>query len=151
MFSRFIRHTIRRSFSTIVFEPDNIAVYDDNEYLHSYGGKPAYVGRDGTKKWYKHGELNDPWDGVPAVLCGNGDKYFYRDGLKHRDGGLPAVECRKHQEYWVNGERHREDGLPAVIIGKYTEYWVNGKFVRRTGRLLMKTAEDRLMDEFDKY
>ena len=40
---------------------------------------------------------------------------YYKNGVLHRDGDLPAViSARGDLEYWKNGKRHRDNG-PAVI------------------------------------
>ena len=40
---------------------------------------------------------------------------YYKYGVLHRDGDLPAViTVRGHKEYWKNGKRHRDHG-PAII------------------------------------
>jgi hypothetical protein len=42
---------------------------------------------------------------------------------------LPAVEAPGHLEWWRRGVLHREGGLPAVISGNFQEleWWENGK------------------------
>jgi hypothetical protein len=40
----------------------------------------------------------------------NGDMEWWVNGLRHREGGLPAVEMEDgEKEWWVNGERHYPD------------------------------------------
>ena len=65
----------------------------------------------------------------------NGYKEYYVNGLRHRDGGLPAVEnSNGTKAYYVNGLRHRDGGLPAIEHSNgYKEYWVNGKRHRDGG------------------
>ena len=44
-----------------------------------------------------------------------GNTEYYKNGVLHRDGDLPAViSARGDLEYWKNGRRHRDNG-PAVI------------------------------------
>ena len=44
-----------------------------------------------------------------------GNTEYYKNGVLHRDGDLPAViTVRGHMEYWKNGKRHRDYG-PAII------------------------------------
>ena len=44
-----------------------------------------------------------------------GNTEYYKNGVLHRDGDLPAViSSRGDLEYWKNGKRHRDNG-PAVI------------------------------------
>ena len=36
----------------------------------------------------------------------NGDEYWYKSGVIHRDGDLPAVECANgNKEWYCNGKR----------------------------------------------
>ena len=44
-----------------------------------------------------------------------GNTEYYKYGVLHRDGDLPAViSARGDLEYWKNGRRHRDNG-PAII------------------------------------
>ena len=44
-----------------------------------------------------------------------GNTEYYKNGVLHRDGDLPAViSARGDLEYWKNGRRHRDNG-PAII------------------------------------
>ena len=44
-----------------------------------------------------------------------GNTEYYKNGVLHRDGDLPAViSARGDLEYYKNGRRHRDNG-PAVI------------------------------------
>ena len=44
-----------------------------------------------------------------------GNTEYYKNGVLHRDGDLPAViTVRGDKEYWKNGRRHRDNG-PAII------------------------------------
>ena len=53
-----------------------------------------------------------------------GDVFYFKDGLLHRDG-YPAIEFKSGDEWWIdNGMIHRENG-PAIIHRKDVEYWVN--------------------------
>ena len=67
----------------------------------------------------------DRTDG-PAV-DNNGSKYWYINGLRHREDG-PAVEYSDgYKEWWINDKLHREDG-PAVEYSYGGKRWyLNGK------------------------
>ena len=40
-----------------------------------------------------------------------GNTEYYKNGVLHRDGDLPAViSARGDLEYWKNGRRHRDNG-----------------------------------------
>ena len=44
-----------------------------------------------------------------------GNPEYYKNGVLHRDGDLPAViSARGDLEYWKKGKRHRDNG-PAII------------------------------------
>ena len=73
-------------------------------------------------------------ENIPTNFTGvaehsNGYKFYYVNGQRHRDGGLPAIEHSTGDKfYWVNGLRHRDGGLPAVEYNNgYKVYYVNGK------------------------
>ena len=106
-----------------------------NGLLHSYDDKPAVnkVSIHGKKlsEWYKDGLFHRE-GGLPALDYG-GCLQWWVNGKKHREGGLNAVEsyffgnlC--HQEWWVDGNLHRDDDLPAYIskLAKITKYYKNG-------------------------
>lgn len=40
-----------------VDEEGNIATYAGNGYLHSFNGKPAFIGPDGMMAWYDMGHV----------------------------------------------------------------------------------------------
>ena len=62
-------------------------------------------------------------------VYGNGDKFWYLDGNRHREDG-PAIEYADGTKYWfLNGKRHREDG-PAVEYANGAKYWyLDGKLL----------------------
>ena len=70
----------------------------------------------------------------------SGLRMGFKDGRRHRDGGLPAIERSSGtKEWWVNGQPHREGGLPAVEMENGDMYWyVNGKLMsNERGRAYM--------------
>ena len=73
--------------------------------------------------------------GYPAIKYANGDKYWYVDGKRHRNGGLPAVEYSDgSKSWWVNGELHRDGDLPAIEAGG-DKYWFKNGDLHRDGGL----------------
>ena len=89
---------------------------------------------NGTKYWYIEGKRHRA-DG-PAVEWANGDKEWYFNDKLHRADG-PAVEMANGTKYWyLEGQLHRADG-PAVERADGTKAWyLNGKEV--TERDVMK-------------
>jgi hypothetical protein len=79
---------------------------------HRDNDLPAYLGKDGSKEWWKYG-LRHRANGLPAVEGAAGTREWWVEGKLHREDG-PAVERMDGtKEWWVNGKRHREDG-PAI-------------------------------------
>ena len=70
---------------------------------------------------------------LPAVEYFNGNKQWWVNGKRHRANDLPAIEYNEVRIWWVNGLRHREGGRPAVVGGGRNEWWVNGKQHRDGG------------------
>ena len=97
---------------------------------------------DGTKYWYKDGELHRE-DG-PAVEYLNGTKYWYKNNYRHREDG-PAVEYSDGEKRWYkNGLFHREDG-PAIEYLSGTKQWFkNGKRHRLDGPAIEYSDESSL-------
>ena len=86
---------------------------------------------DGNKYWYKEGILHRE-DG-PAIDLVDGSKEWYKEGLRHRKDG-PAVEYVSGTRKWYKeGKLHREDG-PAIEYADGTkEWWKEGKLHREDG------------------
>ncbi len=63
----------------------------------------------------------------PAVVNGQGDKWWFRNNLLHREDG-PAVEHASGSKWWYqNGQLHRTDG-PAYQGADGTNAWyINGR------------------------
>ena len=62
----------------------------------------------------------------PAIVLANGNKEWYRNGLRHRDVG-PAVErANGYKEWWHYGLLHRTGG-PAIEYTTGDRRWfLNG-------------------------
>jgi hypothetical protein len=85
-----------------------------------------------------NGQLHST-DDAPAVVYGDGTKWWYHEGRVHRTNG-PAVQWHNGvDEYWQHGKRHRTDG-PAVIYPNASwidpslrgvqQWWDQGKMVK---------------------
>jgi hypothetical protein len=58
--------------------------------------------------------------------------------LLHRDGDRPAIDDGDIYEKWYkNGVLHRDGELPAVLSKRniFSEWWTNGQLIRRVGPL----------------
>lgn len=92
-------------------------------------GLPAVDGPYGRREFRLHGKLHRDND-LPAVE-GNetrtkGYGEWWQDGLRHREGDLPAFVKWHAQMWWRRGVLHRDGDLPAVIDGKKMEWWKDG-------------------------
>jgi hypothetical protein len=88
-------------------------------------------------------------DDIPKNYTGNtefpnGDKYWYLNGLWHREDG-PAIEWSNGgKEWWVNGMLHRLDG-PAIEYKNGDKYWfLNGTQSSQEEWFERLSAEDKL-------
>jgi len=75
---------------------DCIDTFNDKGELHSFNDKPANDYYNGDKYWYKNGKRHRI-DG-PAITC-NGNKWYYKEGKRHRLDG-PAVELADGGKTW---------------------------------------------------
>jgi hypothetical protein len=92
------------------------------------------VGHVGNKIWYKDGVLHRDGD-LPAVEWPSGTKIWYKDGKLHRDGDRPAIEWSDGSKEWYkDGVDHRDGDLPAVVHACGSkEWWYNGNMHRVGG------------------
>ena len=79
------------------------------------------ITRDGTREWYKDGQLHRV--GAPAIHRADGTEEWYHRGLLHREGG-PAVE---NMPVYVDGPT----GCEFYLMDIYVEH---GKLVRTATR-----------------
>ena len=71
--------------------------------------------RQHVDTWCKISLVCVPWQRMEYVKEYWEITEYYKNGVLHRDGDLPAViSARGDLEYWKNGKRHRDNG-PAVI------------------------------------
>lgn len=75
-----------------------------------------------TWNWDIHRE-ND----LPAIEYNNGDKIWYKNGVKHREGKPAVIFADGHQEWWFKGELHREDGPAIIRKSGRSIYFIKGK------------------------
>lgn len=118
-----------------------IAAYlpvDDAEVLVPVTGKVVFRHTDMNGSTFKNGLLHSYGD-EPAMYCPIlKEKIWFKDGKRHRDGDLPAVQSDKTLTWYKNGVIHREGDLPAKvflnsskipwILGAVSEEWyMNGE------------------------
>jgi hypothetical protein len=88
-------------------------------------------------------------DDGPAFIDGEGNKLWFRHGLRHRDGDEPAYIAKDGDKAWYkDGELHRE-GKPAVEYANGTvEWWIDG--IQMTAGEVSKYKEALLKEEWRK-
>lgn len=115
-------------YDEIVTDPNSGTVrYLSDGEPHRRDG-PAAIYSDGTEEHFIDGVRHRD-GGKPAVTLSTGELEYHVNGQLHRDGDLPAlIDPDGSKEYWVSGKRHRAGDNPAVIgVDGRTEYWVDGQ------------------------
>ena len=78
---------------------------------------------NGERHWYKDGVLHRAGD-KPAIECADGDRYWYRNDKLHRAGDKPAVEGASGTRCWYkDGVLHRDGDKPAIEYANGARYW----------------------------
>ena len=88
---------------------------------------------ESTIRWYLHGKHHRGKD-LPAVEWCDGNKEWWRNNERHRDGNLPAFVgggVYPYRSWFRHGKRHRDPGpegdLPAVVWSDgWKEYYKDG-------------------------
>jgi len=85
----------------------------------------------GSKYWYKNG-LRHRDNDLPALIYHNGKQEWFKNGSRHRDNDLPAAIYPDGTQIWYeDGRYHRDNDLPALIHASGTQEWYqNGELHR---------------------
>jgi hypothetical protein len=68
-----------------------------------------------------------------VIVDDGGNKFWYLNGLRHREDG-PAMEwANGNKSWWRNGDLHREDGPAVEFPNGDKEWWLNNKLHREDG------------------
>jgi hypothetical protein len=92
---------------------------------HSFNNEPAIIMANGTKFWYKDGEMHRDND-EPSFIDGT-TKMWHKDGILYRDNDLPAFISSAWTLWYKNGVIHRDNNKPAAINSKEKRWYINGK------------------------
>ena len=79
---------------------------------------------DGDKFWYKEGLFHRE-DG-PAFEFVDGFKEWYKEGKLHREDGPAREYTDGSKEWYKEGKLHREDGPAIEFVDGTKKYWLNG-------------------------
>ena len=65
----------------------------------------------------------------------DGDRFWYKDGLLHRAGDLPAIESASgyHREWYKNDKLHRAGDKPAIEGADGARHWYKDGKLHRAG------------------
>ena len=82
----------------------------------------------GDTFWYKDAAMKKRHRvGGPAVEFGDGQKEWYKDGVRHRKDG-PAVEyCNGYKAWYRYGKYQRNDGNAVEDVHGYRAWYINGE------------------------
>lgn len=68
-----------------------------------------FISAWGVIEWRLDGDLH--CDDGPAMVFPDGTKLYYSNGLLHRDGGEPAIECPNGYKVWYDhGRPYHSEG-----------------------------------------
>jgi hypothetical protein len=122
MFDELTKHT------NFIIECKRIILYQEIKWFELKNIKfkllETYIkAYNGCKYWYKNGLLHRDND-FPAIILNSGTKTWYQNGVKHRDNDLPAIIYCDGSQYWYqNGKIHRDYDLPAIILNDGFQFW----------------------------
>ena len=101
----------------------NDKLYAKREYIDEIENKTSLeeLTIDGNKVTYRFGVLHTE-DNIPTIIKQNGDKYYYKLGILHRENG-PAIQLSNgDKHYYQLGFLHNEDG-PAIQLSNGDNKW----------------------------
>ena len=104
----------------------------------------------GTKHYYKNGERHRDGN-LPAIEYPDGEKHYYKNGERHRDGDLPAIEYADGtSRYFRNGKRHRDGELPAIEWSDGDKsYYKNGiRYTKEQVEFMTRMEKKKLIKVF---
>jgi len=84
-------------------DDDGSIEYRLNNRLHSLGDMPAVENKTGSKFWYKEGLLHR--ENGPACEYKNGEKVWYKENCCHRVDGPALVKADGSKFWYYNGAR----------------------------------------------
>ena len=80
-----LKKELNRSYPSVIYTKTDYGVKTTNAkgFLHSYDDAPAYVSIGSYKEWRKEGKLHRE-NGKPAVVCSDGRKGFFLEGIRSK-------------------------------------------------------------------
>jgi hypothetical protein len=110
---------------TVETDEDSTVTYRNADgELHNENG-PAIVCANGEKWYFINGKRHNP--NGPAVVFPNGYKAYYINGERHNPNGHAIVHADGSKEHYINGERHNPNGPAIVYANGHKAYYINGE------------------------
>ena len=96
--------------------------------------------RDGDEFWYKDNVRHRDGDKPAVIMISPTDgvrySYWYRNGKVHRDGDKPAITASNGtMEWYRDGKIHRDGDLPAIVQADGSEFWYKSDRLHRDNDL----------------
>lgn len=87
---------------------------------------PALIKPNGDTYWYKDGLVHRDAD-QPAVMLKNGKQvYYYKNGQFHREGGPAILFENGDQEWYYEGQLHNDYGFAVISKQRGNQHWIHG-------------------------
>ena len=101
--------------------------------------KAVHDPKSNEKRWYK--EVLHNIKG-PALIMEDGSEFWYKEGVIHRNGDVPAVTTKVGKYWYKNGKYHRENGPAIVYNNGKKEYYLNGVRAKEVKEVEVKEVEN---------
>ena len=76
------------------------------------------------------GQLHNPHG--PAIVCANGEKWYYINGKLHNPDGPAVIWVNgQYKEYYIKGQRHNPNGPAIVRANGEKSYYINDKLLTK--------------------
>jgi hypothetical protein len=79
-------------------------------------------------------------------------KFWYLNGMYHRENG-PAVELTDgYKAWWLNGKRHRTDGPAVEYTDGSKQWWLNGQqLAEQEHRRIVRRMKLKMLVDTDQH
>lgn len=116
---------------------------DENCCFHREDG-PAYSDAEGNRVWFRHG-LRHREGGLPALECKDGERAWYQEGQLHRESGPAWRHADGKEEWWIRGEKLSDEQAAG-----YEKWLAQGKQASydafQAAQALRQAAEEMASD-----
>lgn len=120
--------------------PNGATVHARDGKIHRDGG-PAFLGIDGSEKWFRKGLLHRE-DGPALINPQRGEERWFFDGELHREGGPAVILADGRQEWWVKGLPHRTGGPAMIYTDGTRQWWKHGALHREDGPAITREVTE---------